>query len=126
MSLKATPSQTVGPFFSVGLARLSRAELAPPGVDGERVTVEGRITDADGPVPDGFIEIWQANALGKYAHPEDTQDKPTDPAFRGYGRVPTGADGRLPVHHHQAGPRPGAARACRRRPTSSSPCSRAG
>ena len=107
MSLKPTPSQTVGPFFSVGLARLIRAELAPPGVDGERVTVEGRITDGDGPVPDGFIEIWQANALGKYAHPEDAQDKPTDPAFRGYGRVPTGADGRFRFTTIKPGPVPG-------------------
>jgi protocatechuate 3,4-dioxygenase alpha subunit len=107
LSLKATPSQTVGPFFSVGLARLTRVELAPPGVAGERVTVEGQMTDADGPVPDGFIEIWQANALGKYAHPADTQDTPADPAFRGYGRVPTGADGRFRFATIKPGPVPG-------------------
>lgn len=107
LRLKATPSQTVGPFFSLGLARLIRAELAPPGVAGERVIVEGRLTDAEGLVPDGFIEIWQANALGKYAHPVDTQDIPTDPVFRGYGRVPTGADGRFRFTTIKPGPVPG-------------------
>ena len=95
MNFAATPSQTVGPFYSLGLARLTQTELAPPGVAGERVMVEGCMTDADGPVPDGFIEIWQANGFGKYAHPADTRDLPTDPAFRGYGRVPTGPDGRF-------------------------------
>jgi protocatechuate 3,4-dioxygenase, alpha subunit len=107
VSLKATPSQTVGPFFSVGLARMIRTELASPGVAGERVTVEGRLLDGNGPVPDGFIEIWQANALGKYAHPEDTQDLPTDPAFRGYGRVPTGPDGGFRFATIKPGPVPG-------------------
>jgi protocatechuate 3,4-dioxygenase, alpha subunit len=107
VSVKATPSQTVGPFFSLGLARLTRADLAPPGVAGERVTIEGRMTDADGAVPDGFIEIWQANALGKYAHPADAQATPSDPAFPGYGRVPTAADGRFRFATIKPGPVPG-------------------
>jgi protocatechuate 3,4-dioxygenase, alpha subunit len=92
----ATPSQTVGPFFSIGLQRLGAAELAPPGVAGERVTVEGRVLDGDGqPVPDALLELWQANAHGRYAHSEDTQDGPLDPRFRGFGRVPTDRDGRF-------------------------------
>jgi len=96
MSLQATTWQTVGPFFSIGLTRLYRDNLAAPGVSGERVEVSGRILDGDGkPVPDGIIEIWQANAHGKYAHPEDVQDKPLEPGFTGYGRVPADDDGRF-------------------------------
>jgi protocatechuate 3,4-dioxygenase, alpha subunit len=50
--------------------------------------------DADQkPVPDALIEIWQANACGKYAHPEDDQDKPIDSSFQGYGRIPADSNG---------------------------------
>ena len=94
MSLRATTSQTVGPFFDIGLARLYVDDLTVPGVPGERVEIEGRVLDGDGQgVPDALIEIWQANAHGKYAHPEDTRDKPLDVGFQGYGRMPTAADG---------------------------------
>jgi protocatechuate 3,4-dioxygenase alpha subunit len=95
-TLGTTPSQTVGPFFSCGLARRDTVEIAPAGVPGERVTVEGRVLDGDGVgVPDALIELWQANASGRYAHPEDTQDGPLVAAFRGFGRVPTDCDGRF-------------------------------
>src|SRR5271156_819519 len=94
MSLRATSSQTVGPFFKIGFDWLNRNDLTGPGVTGERVTFTGVVLDGDSkPVPDALIEIWQANAHGKYAHPEDTQDKPVEPAFRGYGRTPTQSDG---------------------------------
>jgi protocatechuate 3,4-dioxygenase alpha subunit len=94
MSLQATTSQTVGPFFSIGLEWLNRDNLAGPGVEGERVTIGGRVLDADGePVPDALLEIWQANAQGKYAHPDDPQDKPVEPGFLGFGRMPTREDG---------------------------------
>lgn len=96
MTLRATPSQTVGPFFSIGMERLNCAELAGPGVAGERVTIEGRVLDADGVgVPDAIIELWQANSHGKYVHPEDTQDKPVEAGFQGYGRIPTDEDGKF-------------------------------
>lgn len=94
MSLQATTSQTVGPFFSIGLTRLNCNELAGAGVSGERVSIEGRVLDGDGePVPDAILEIWQANAQGKYAHPDDQQDKPADPGFLGFGRIPTDGSG---------------------------------
>ena len=94
MKLYATTWQTVGPFFSIGLSRLYRDHLAGPGVAGERVEITGKIFDGDGkPVPDGVVEIWQANSRGKYAHPEDLQDKPLDQGFIGFGRVATDADG---------------------------------
>jgi protocatechuate 3,4-dioxygenase alpha subunit len=111
MSLQATTSQTVGPYFQIGLAKFYIDDLTGPFVSGEVVEIEGRIFDGDGqPVPDGIIEIWQADAQGKYADPEPSQEQesiskndhqPTEHtqtqrerrAFRGFGRVPTQADG---------------------------------
>ena len=96
MTLQATTWQTVGPFFSIGLRRLYRDDLAGPSVAGERIEISGRIFDGDGkPVPDGVIEIWQANSHGKYAHPEDVQNKPIEREFTGFGRVATDIDGRF-------------------------------
>jgi protocatechuate 3,4-dioxygenase, alpha subunit len=87
MSLRGTTSQTIGPYLRIGLEWMQVEDLAPKGVAGERVSIRGRITDADGkPVNDAAVEIWQANSHGRYAHPEDRQDKPLEPAFRGYGR----------------------------------------
>ena len=96
MPFEPTPSQTVGPFFSIGFDWMHVTDLAKPQVAGERVSVEGRVLDGDGlPVPDAVLELWQANADGRYAHPEDVQDKALDPAFRGFGRVPTDPAGRF-------------------------------
>jgi protocatechuate 3,4-dioxygenase alpha subunit len=93
--LTATPSQTVGPFFHLALDRGQWADLTTDNPQGERVVVEGRVTDGDGvPVADACLELWQANAAGRYAHPDDTRaDKPLDPHFRGFGRVSTDAGG---------------------------------
>jgi protocatechuate 3,4-dioxygenase, alpha subunit len=108
VSLHATAWQTVGPFFSLGLGWLERKDLAPAGVAGERFSLEGRVLDGDGrPVPDALIEIWQANRHGRYAHPEDTQEKPLDPAFQGYGRGATDAEGRFGFRSVKPGPVPG-------------------
>ena len=94
MSLQATTWQTVGPYFRIGLQWLNKDNLVGEGVSGERVSIQGRVLDGDGvPVPDAMLEIWQANAHGKYAHPEDTQSKLLEPGFTGYGRIPTDADG---------------------------------
>jgi protocatechuate 3,4-dioxygenase, alpha subunit len=90
VSLQATTWQTVGPFFRIGFSWLYRDSLAGPGVSGERLEIVGRILDGDGkPVPDGIVEIWQANSHGKYAHPDDPQEKQAESGFTGYGRVPT-------------------------------------
>lgn len=94
MSLNATTSQTVGPFFSIGMCRSIKQDLADTDVSGERVSIMGRVLDGVGqPVPDAILEIWQANSHGKYAHPEDDQDKPLDANFSGYGRIPTNTEG---------------------------------
>ncbi len=108
MSLQATTSQTVGPYFSIGLTRLNKSNLAGPGVSGEPVSIAGCVLDADGkPVPDAVLEIWQANSLGKYAHPEDTQDKPLEPGFQGYGRIPVDETGKFSFTTIKPGPVPG-------------------
>lgn len=87
MSLHASTSQTIGPFLRIGLEWMVIEDLALPGVAGQSVRIEGRVLDGDGkPVNDAAVEIWQANSHGKYASPEDPQDKPLDPGFRGYGR----------------------------------------
>jgi protocatechuate 3,4-dioxygenase beta subunit len=61
---------------------------------GQRIIVAGRITDdADRPVAGAMIELWQANAAGRYHHERDNHDAPLDPSFRGTGRVFSDADG---------------------------------
>ena len=61
---------------------------------GERIIVSGRVVDEDGrPVSQTMIELWQANAAGRYVHPEDRHDAPLDPHFSGIGRVFTNAHG---------------------------------
>ena len=61
-------SQTVGPFFSIGLEHLNRNDLAVPGISGTVVTIRGQILDGDRqPVPDAQLEIWQADAKGNYS-----------------------------------------------------------
>jgi protocatechuate 3,4-dioxygenase beta subunit len=62
---------------------------------GQRIIVSGQVRDADGrPVPDALVEVWQANAAGRYAHARDTWPAPLDPNFSGGGRVVTDASGR--------------------------------
>src|SRR2546429_3635047 len=104
-----TPSQTVGPFFHLGMARAEWSDLTADHPAGEKIAIEGQVTDGDGaPVPDAIIELWQANAAGRYNHPDDKQtDKPIDPHFRGFGRVATDAEGRFRVTTIRPGPVPG-------------------
>jgi protocatechuate 3,4-dioxygenase alpha subunit len=79
-----TPSQTIGPFFRFGMDWLG-ADLVPPGSAGSLVLV-GTVFDGGGePVPDAMVEIWQADAAGRF--PPDT-----DP-WTGLGRSLTGGDG---------------------------------
>jgi protocatechuate 3,4-dioxygenase alpha subunit len=91
----ATPSQTVGPFFHLGLTRGDvRPPLAVPSARGEHIRLVIRVLDGEGAgVPDAMVEIWQADANGKYDHPNDQQEKIPDPAFFGFGRLPTDANG---------------------------------
>jgi protocatechuate 3,4-dioxygenase, alpha subunit len=94
MSLLTTPSQTVGPYLRIGFLPLLIDAIAPTGVPGERITIRGRMSDGDGkPVNDGVLEIWQADAQGKYAHPEHGQKTVAANAFRGFGRILTDGGG---------------------------------
>jgi protocatechuate 3,4-dioxygenase alpha subunit len=72
----------------------SLGRIAGEGARGQRIQLHCRVFDGDGiPVPDAMIELWQANADGKYDHAEDKQEKQPDVAFHGYGRLPTRQDG---------------------------------
>ena len=94
MSLRASTSQTIGPYLRIGLEWMQIEDIAPKGVAGERVSIRGRVIDGNGnPVNDAAVEIWQANSHGRYAHPEDKQDKPLEKNFRGYGRSLTDDNG---------------------------------
>jgi protocatechuate 3,4-dioxygenase alpha subunit len=94
MNLPATASQTVGPFFRIGLEHLYVADIAPAAAAGEKISIHGRVIDGDGkPVDDAILEIWQADPNGRYAHPDDVQNKPPTPGFKGFGRVPTDENG---------------------------------
>jgi len=93
--LEPTPWCTVGPYFSVTVtdANCVRA-IALANTKGERLKLLCSVFDRDGKcVPDTLIEIWQANADGKYNHPDDRQAKSIDASFRGFGRQVTGLDG---------------------------------
>lgn len=95
-TLPLTGSQTVGPFFSLGMlyAEAKRNVLTRQETAGERIRIEGRVIDGDGvPVPDAVVEIWQANAHGRYNHPTDQSAAPLDPAFTGFGRSGTNENG---------------------------------
>jgi len=92
VDLVPIPSQTVGPFFHLGCAAVGC--LAGPNAKGERVLLVCRVFDGDAhPVNDAMIEIWQANAEGKYHHPDDLQDKAIDPDCGGFGRMATDETG---------------------------------
>jgi protocatechuate 3,4-dioxygenase alpha subunit len=104
-----TASQTGGPYVHIGLApeqagfrifeRNFGNVLVSPATRGERIRIEGQVFDGSGtPLRDVLIEIWQANAEGRYAHPADQQPgKALDAAFRGWGR--TGADFTTGLYH---------------------------
>lgn len=105
MASRLTPSQTIGPFFHKALLRDGDGNLASAAAAGERIVIEGRVLDGDGvPVSDAMVEIWQADASGRYNHPEDPQAAAADPCFRGFGRVGTDADGRFRFRTVRPGP----------------------
>jgi protocatechuate 3,4-dioxygenase alpha subunit len=105
---KQTPSQTVGPFYSLGLTRRPMNRLATDSTRGEKIQIEGRVIDGDGnAVPDALVEIWQANSYGRYNHPDDKQEKPLDPGFIGWGRCGTDKTGVFSFETIKPGPVPG-------------------
>ncbi len=96
-----TPSQTVGPYFAYGLTPGGRYawndafsnNLVTPEVSGGRIRVYGQVFDGDGaPIPDAMLEIWQADAQGRFADPQDSRALP-NAAFKGFGRCGADANG---------------------------------
>jgi protocatechuate 3,4-dioxygenase alpha subunit len=109
-ALSPTGSQTVGPFFGLAMLRddMLRQRLDGPGTAGRPIRIEGQLLDGDrAPVPDALIEIWQANAHGRYYHPADDRDLPLEPSFSGFGRAGTDEDGRFWFETVRPGPVPG-------------------
>jgi protocatechuate 3,4-dioxygenase alpha subunit len=106
---KQTPSQTVGPFYSIGLTNRVMNVMASDSTQGQHIRIEGQVFDGDGqPIPDVMVEIWQANACGRYNHPDDKQEKPVDPAFTGWGRSGTHGKCFYSFETIKPGPVPGA------------------
>lgn len=93
--LPLTPSQTVGPYLRIGLlgGALGSTLVSPD--DPRAIRIRGRLLDGHGdPVPDGMVEIWQANAAGRYAHSRDAREAiPLEEGFVGFGRSGTEDDG---------------------------------
>jgi len=89
-ALKVTPAQTVGPYLAIALHQLITPELVDPG-DLRAIRIRGMFSDGAGvPIPDGMVEIWQANAAGRYAHTADGRtDLELEDGFLGFGRSGT-------------------------------------
>jgi protocatechuate 3,4-dioxygenase alpha subunit len=105
VTLPPTPSQTIGPFFAVGLPWPDGPEVVADGTPGA-CWIGGRVLDGAGdPVPDALVETWQADPQGRFAHPDDPRG-PAAPGFRGFGRCPTDAEGRWAVRTVKPGPLP--------------------
>ncbi len=110
-----TPSQTVGPYFKYGLTPGNDYawndafgnDLVTPDVSGERIRIVGQVFDGEGKVvPDSMLEIWQADAQGRFADPQDTRAAP-NAAFKGFGRCGTDAKGGFEFRTIKPGSVPG-------------------
>jgi protocatechuate 3,4-dioxygenase beta subunit len=99
-ALTATPAQTRGPFYPATLPSEADADLthvkgAAGRASGQIIQVSGRVLDRDGqPIRGAVLELWQANAAGRYDHPRDVNPAPLDPNFQGYARLVTDEQGR--------------------------------
>jgi protocatechuate 3,4-dioxygenase, alpha subunit len=104
-----TPSQTVGPFFHIGVDDSFIGPELVPRDHPDAIVVFGTVRDGQGaPVSDSMIEIWQANAAGRYASAEDTRDDvPLTDGFDGFGRGVTDSDGRFELVTLKPGRVPG-------------------
>jgi protocatechuate 3,4-dioxygenase beta subunit len=102
--LAQTPAEEEGPFYPVDTnierdADLTRLAGRSERAAGEIIAFRGRVLGSDGrPISDARVQIWQANAVGRYAHPGDAENpNPLDPNFQGYAVLQTGADGGFAV-----------------------------
>lgn len=96
MSLPLTPTQTVGPYLSLGLPWPDGPDVVPDGTPGA-VLVGGTVVDGSGAlVRDALVETWQADPDGRFDHPDDPRGAARSgvEGFRGFGRCPTDDEGR--------------------------------
>lgn len=111
MTRAQTPSQTLGPYFSMILAHDDDGEtLVTSATAGQQVVIVGTLLDGDrAPIEDGLVEVWQANAAGRYRHPLDDRDEVAlDDTFTGFGRSKTRfEDGTFRFRTVRPGPVPG-------------------
>ena len=88
-------------------SRAESTQITGP-VAGTRIVIDGSVVDAEGtPMPDAFVEVWQADAKGRYRHPEDPRASTADPSFCGYGWAHTRPDGGFTFETVKPGPVPG-------------------
>ena len=107
MALVLTPSQTVGPYFSIGLTWDDGPFAVEQGTDGA-IRLRGRVSDGNGdPVPDAMVESWQADPDGRFAHPDDPRGAASPAGFRGFARAATDAGGEWEILTVKPGPVPG-------------------
>src|ERR1017187_10893802 len=105
MTLGLTPSQTVGPFLAIGLTWAEGPAVFQAGSPGG-IPSSGEVFDGPGsPVPDAIIETWQADAQGRFAHPDDPRPDSTS-TFRGFGRCATDDEGVYAIVTVKPGPLP--------------------
>jgi protocatechuate 3,4-dioxygenase beta subunit len=109
----ATPEATIGPFYpGAFVAQMPQdlwtvSPLVAHRPHGRPIVWHARFVDALGrPVPSLLVEIWQANAHGRYRHPADRSDRPLDPQFDGFARLRTSDEGRLRFHTIKPGAHP--------------------
>jgi protocatechuate 3,4-dioxygenase beta subunit len=99
-ALAITPPQILGPFYPMSERSDLATDLARSGggaaeAEGQLIHVRGRVLNSQGmPVSHARLDVWQANAAGKYRHPSDTNPAPLDPNFKGFARLITDASGR--------------------------------
>jgi protocatechuate 3,4-dioxygenase alpha subunit len=94
MTTPATTSQTVGPYFSIGLSYRNSPHICSSETEGEHIQISGQIFDGAGvPVTDAQIELWQADSFGRFAGTDINNLGAASAGFRGFARIPTDQQG---------------------------------
>lgn len=111
-ALVPTPEQVEGPFHPIEEQAdtdldLTLIEGNSKTAEGEIILVRGQVFDAEGqPLTDALVDVWQANHVGRYSHPEDPNTAPLDPNFQGWGLMTTDSEGRFSIRTIKPGAYP--------------------